>query len=169
MHVPPSIVSIVAGSQILSGSQQSAYIDRLRKSNSPTERSRIEGILVSSVYRMILRSAMKYSACGLDVEDLFQEGCKGAVEAIRKYDTSRNAKLSSYMLWHIKKCMTSAISDQKPGIRIPRSLSLQSWRAHRDRERYVDAPSSENVANGPDSGSGAVSLALQAPQGNSCA
>lgn len=54
-----------------------------------------------------------YSKAGLPYEDLLQEGLLGLWEAAKRYDPSKNAKLTTYAAYWIKKRILNAIKKEK--------------------------------------------------------
>lgn len=64
-------------------------------------------LLVDRHMPFVRKIACKYQAYGVPMNDLIQEGAVGFLHALRKYDPSRDVKLSTYAVWWIR----AAIQD----------------------------------------------------------
>lgn len=78
-------------------------------------------ILLAAHYRMILKVAIQYrrDVQGYAVEDLFQEGYKGFVRAIKKFDPERGFRFITYASPWIRQYIQRYAAENRKMVRIP--------------------------------------------------
>src|ERR687891_222751 len=100
-------------SRRLSDKQRRAIELEIRKGRAAKRR------FIQSNLRLVVSIAKKYSAAGLPLLDLIQEGNLGLMRAVEKFDYQRGFKFSTYATWWIRQAITRAIADKARTIRIP--------------------------------------------------
>lgn len=72
--------------------------------------------------RLVAHVARDYKGCGLDYEDLLQEGNIGLRKAIDRFDPSLDYKFSTYATWWVRQAIRRGIDEKGYTIRIPSYL-----------------------------------------------
>lgn len=122
----------------------------LRDDNSARQR------LIQSNLRLVVKMAKKYVKKGVSLLDLIQEGNRGLMMAVEKYDAEKGFRFTTYASWWIKQALIRTIANQSRVIRLPvhmnetiarikktaRILSLQLGRTPRTSEiaEYIQMP-----------------------------
>lgn len=75
--------------------------------------------LITSNLRLVISLAKHYQGCGLELQDLIQEGNCGLMRAAEKFDPERGNRFTTYAIWWIKQAISRAISSKSRAIRIP--------------------------------------------------
>jgi RNA polymerase primary sigma factor len=92
--------------------------------------------MIESNLRLVVSIARRFSATGLPLSDLVQEGNLGLLRAVEKFDWRRGVKFSTYATWWIKQAITRGAADRGArAIRLPVHVDEQVGRLRRAQTR----------------------------------
>jgi RNA polymerase primary sigma factor len=75
--------------------------------------------LIKANQRLVMHIARRFKGQGVALADLVQEGNKGLIKAIERFDPAREGKISTYATWWIKKYIATALAEQSRSLRLP--------------------------------------------------
>ncbi|WP_018383534.1 sigma-70 family RNA polymerase sigma factor [Wenjunlia vitaminophila] len=111
------------------------------------ERWRAYECLVRHNKRLVWKIAQGYQGQGLDIEDLVQHGTIGLMRAVRKFDSTRGYKFSTYATWWIKQAITRAVADEGTLIRLPVHVHEKVGKVAAAERRLLSEGRARTVAN----------------------
>jgi len=83
--------------------------------------------------RLVVSVARRYSASGVPIADIVQEGNLGLLRAVERFEWERGFKFSTYAAWWIRQAITRGIAESARTIRLPVHLHDQIGRIRRAR------------------------------------
>ena len=83
--------------------------------------------------RLVVSVARRYTASGVPLADLVQEGNLGLLRAVERFEWERGFKFSTYAAWWIRQAITRGIAESARTIRLPVHLHDQIGRIRRAR------------------------------------
>ena len=89
-------------------------LERRRRLYQKARRELAEGNL-----RLVVSIAKRYRSRGLPFSDLIQEGNRGLMRAVDKYEHRLGFKFGTYATWWIRQGITRALADHARTIRVP--------------------------------------------------
>jgi RNA polymerase sigma-32 factor len=100
--------------------------------------------LICSHLRFVVRMARAYRSYGLPLSDLIQEGTVALIQAVRRYDPSRGARLATFAMWSIRAALQEQVVSSWSLVRIgttatQRTLFLKLRRLSAEMRENADA------------------------------
>jgi RNA polymerase primary sigma factor len=111
--------------------------------------------MIESNLRLVVTIARRFSATGLPMGDLVQEGNLGLIRAVEKFDWRMGFKFSTYATWWIRQAIARGAADRGTrAIRLPVHVDEQMGRLWRTRARMQELlgrePSDRELADAMD-------------------
>jgi RNA polymerase sigma factor (sigma-70 family) len=107
--------------------------------------------MIESNLRLVVSIARRFSATGLPLGDLVQEGNLGLLHAVEKFDWRKGFKFSTYATWWIRQAIARGAADRGArAIRLPVHVDEQVGRLRRTQTRLHELlgrePTDEELA-----------------------
>ena len=106
---------------------------------------RVRRVLIDRNARFILAVARKFQGRGLDLEDLYQEGAQGILQAADRFQPEKGFRFMSYAVWWIRQAMLRAIHREGTLIRLPDNFYTGPGRGAEEKEKSRKAEQKDVV------------------------
>ena len=138
-----SYLSDINNEEGLSKEEENRLFERYKRGDMRARDKLIRGNL-RFVFLMVRRLG------GLPIEDLINEGNNGLLEAMKRYDGSKECRFISYAVWWVRQAALKAISEQKCSFHIPLNMQCRMAKINTVRNRLNQKlgrnPSVEEIA-----------------------
>jgi len=111
--------------------EEQALFKRLREDGDESARENI----IKSNLRFVITVAKQYQNQGISLDDLIAEGNVGLLDAIDRFDTTKDLKFFSYAVWWIRYYITYAIARQSRIVALPMNKINNIVKINRHIER----------------------------------
>ena len=118
---------------LLSPSEEQRLAERIAQGDEQAKGQMIEANL-----RLVVSIARRHTGCGLDLEELVQEGNIGLIKAVERFEIARGHKFSTYATYWIRQAMTRALADKGRLVRLPVHLRTTLGRLRRTQTRLFE-------------------------------
>jgi RNA polymerase primary sigma factor len=100
--------------------------------------SRAADRLITHNTKIVVTIANKNKGRGIEIDDLIQQGNLGLIDALKRFDPSKNVRFTTFAGSYVLKSINKLIDDCGRVVRIP---------VNQEYERYLDKKAGKEVAN----------------------
>lgn len=91
--------------------------------------------LITANLRFVVSCAKEYQYPGIEIIDLIQAGNVGLMEAITKFDLTKEIKFISYAVWWIKNSIIEFLRENTKAIRLPYNQQNEIQRYFKEKDK----------------------------------
>ena len=106
----------------LSQEEEIKYLIQFNEGESKEDRENAKNELVTHNMRLVVSIAKKFHKENTKLQDLIQEGKKGLMKAVDRFDYKKGFRFSTYATWWIRQAILRYVADEEGGSRIPAHL-----------------------------------------------
>lgn len=114
-NLPDYLRSSLQKSVLLSEKEELDLAIKIQQQNC----SRSKTLLIKANFKLVAKIAGGFQGCGLDIEDLVQEGNLGLIKAAERFDPSKGFRFSTYATWWIRQSILLSLDEKARTVRIP--------------------------------------------------